>query len=282
MGIMLSPGGLKAEWRAELPFNNEIAVRLQWGKEDGSTAFDTTHNTHLWLLVRALLLLEDHPIARLIQSQPSDDFYDPLCQALWEADKKAPYNDPLFDLMPTMASHFYDPDTGKNWLRQSRPTALSEGCRFYRVSQRLYQLDHRRKAAYNLGLSLHYLTDLTQPMHAANFTVFDSRGFGYHTDFERYVKTMMHDIDMPTEYVPLIADRPKLESFFHAVARRSKDSYYTAICRPEWTRHFDEEAHQDFVWESRVGAVVPSVLCDAVLITAQFLRMWFEDVAQKI
>lgn len=49
-------------------------------------------------------------------------------------------------------------------------------------------------AGYWLGLSLHYLTDLTRPMHAGNFTYLDSYFIGYHTGFESYALEVQADV----------------------------------------------------------------------------------------
>lgn len=197
---------------------------------------------------------------------------------LWDADKKAPYNnpDPYVELLPTWTSHFYDPDSGTNWAGQRTPTALSEGCKFYRKSQRAYRKEDWSKAGYNLGLAVHYLSDLTQPMHAANFTWLDSKDFGYHTDFERYVKDKLHRIQTPRRYKPYLEASP-YKAFFHAAARHSKDCYYALLCRPEWTQGYSKANWEEPVWEARVGALIPHILGDAVQIVAQFLLLWCED-----
>lgn len=284
MSIILSRSGVKTDWGMDLPFNNHVAIRFQvnTGLEGAEHAFDLTENTHLWLLFHAAALLENESqagqhIHRLIQPWHTvldDDFHDALLRALWDADKRAPYNDPAFDLIPTWKSHFYDPDTGTNWVGQPSPTALSQGCRYYHHSLPAYQEADWEKAGYALGLALHYLSDLTQPMHAANFTWFDSQGFGYHTDFERYVKRRLFRLSPPRVYNPILSETTP-EAYFHAVARHSKDTYYARIVKPEWTRDYGATTSHNWVWETRVGAIVPAILHDAVQITAQFLLMWF-------
>jgi phospholipase C len=286
MAIVFSRSGLNAELRADLPFNNTLRISVGNGGEDTTSAFDTTRNTHLWLLFNAASLLENEgavgqQIHRVIKPEDAflnDDFRDALCQGLWDADKKAPYNSPVLEVIPTWKSHFYDPDTGTNWMGQTAPTALSEGVRFYWVSQRAYRRGDWVKAGYAFGLALHYLTDLTQPMHAANFTWLDSQGLGFHTDFERYVKATLHQINPPRVYEPLLS-QTSIEDYFHAVARRSKDTYYSRVCKPEWTQHYDEAARSHTVWNQRIGVLVPLILADAVQMTTQFLLMWFKDAS---
>lgn len=292
MGIVLSRSGLKFRWAADLPFNNAIRMSFQvptgW-EEETTDPFETTCNTHLWLLFRAASLLEKQGSAgrqlfERIQPQDgklNDAFRDALIQGLWDADKKAPYNDPIWRAVPIWKSHFYDPDTRTNWVGQTTPTALSEGWRYYHQSVRAFQRDHLAKAGYALGLALHYVSDLTQPMHAANFTWLHSQSFGFHTDFERYVKNILHRMDAPSVYAPLLPEMP-LASFIHSVARYSKDRYFVQLCRSRWTQHYHEESQSESIWEQRVGGLIPPMLADAVQMTVQFLLMWFKDATQPL
>ncbi len=283
MSFVFSRSGIRAEWQTALPFNNKVEIRIKvdTGLEDDTRAFDITRNTHLWILYHAASLLEHegaagrmiHTLVRPWNGALNDDFHDALSRGLWDADRKRPYNSPILDLVPTWSSHFYDPDTRTNWLGQTAPTALTEGSRYFRESQRAYQDGNMEQAGYTLGLAVHYLSDLTQPMHASNFTWIDSQAPGFHTDFERYAKSVVSRVEPPVAYAPLLRETD-LEAFFHAVARYSKDTYYSLICRPEWTMHYSEADRDEKVWDSRVGAVLPSILGDAVQMTAQFLLMW--------
>ena len=122
---------------------------------------------------------------------------------------------------PTYASHFYDPDNASNYLGfgSGAPTAMERGRDFFNVSLKVLasEGDHvnlevgRRtnfghgsdaplkldvvgdreakfEAAFRLlGVALHYFTDLSQPMHAANIpntlgSIWDWR----HSKFEEY------------------------------------------------------------------------------------------------
>jgi hypothetical protein len=118
-------------------------------------------------------------------------------------------------------------------------------------------------------------------MHAANFTWLDSQPFGFHTDFERYVKNTLHRIEPPQAYASLLGET-EVEDYFHAAARYTKDAYYARLCRPEWTQHYSDAARDEAVWDRRVGVLVPLMLADAVQITAQFLLMWFSDASPSV
>ena len=238
-------------------------------------------NTHLWLAHHAIGLIQNQSTASQkfyyrVKTQPSN-FYQALCRGLLDADKKAPFNNPFFGRVPTWASHFYDPDSGTNWLGHPDPTAVTCGSRYYDLARESYLNGDFTEAGYYLGLSLHYLTDLTQPMHAANFTWLDSWHFGYHTAFEKYALGTLATIPIPSHYRPLI-DAAAPDDFLKAVARRTKDRFYRLICRPEWTQSYDRLICTEAVWQERVGQVVPMILTDALQLTAQYTLAWADSV----
>lgn len=257
-----------------LPRQNEFRLT-------GNRADIPLSNTHLWLVHQAFDLIRGQSpagqkfYARFRQHQPN--FYKTLCIGLLDADKKAPFNNPFLGRVPTWASHFYDPDTGTNWLGQTDPTAVTCGSRYYDLARESYLSGDVAEAGYYLGLSLHYLTDLTQPMHAANFTWLDSWQFGYHTAFEKYARSILPTIPIVRRYNPLITAATSAD-FLKAVARRTKDRFYQHVCRPEWTQAYNPFAFTDAVWEARVGHILPTILTDAVQITAQFTLVWVESV----
>lgn len=142
----------------------------------------------------------------------------------------ADYQDALDDMsggITYYTSHFYDPDTGNNYWGEyfagdPGPTALERGRDFFRASLKVLEFGDgdvrfkigrrsggggplklelvnaddlgRRRASFKmLGIALHYFTDLSQPMHAANialylgdhphiFSASDTR----HSDFEAH------------------------------------------------------------------------------------------------
>ncbi|MBX3064847.1 MAG: hypothetical protein KF726_17830 [Anaerolineae bacterium] len=286
MSVKFSRSGLRVDLQAGLPFNHNVAVQFQvaTGLEDASAAFQIERNTHLWLVRAAASLIQDqgtmgrqlHHLIKPEDAEQYKQFHDALVRALWDADKRAPYNDPVLEVVPvpTWRSHFYDPDTRTNYAGQRNLTAVSQGSRYYRDSLRAYRRGEMLAAGYCLGLSLHYLSDLTQPMHAANFTWLDSQPFGFHTDFEKHVKSILPRIEAPQTYKPPIQQGSTTESHFHMVARYTKDSYFALICKPAWTQHYSEEMRTTAVWERRVGKLIPIILGDAVQNVAQFLMQW--------
>jgi hypothetical protein len=121
-------------------------------------------------------------------------------------------------------SHFFDPDTGKNYLgfanSSELPTGLGQtanraikpqvevngpvpvegkGSALHRLARARNLLagvdvsadhpreptDRRSRGCYELGLALHYFTDLAQPMHSANFAA-TNRPRLLHSHWETY------------------------------------------------------------------------------------------------
>lgn len=249
--------------------------------------FQEKDNTHLWIVNRAAELLRDKGTAgrlafELVKpglGKIGDEFHDSLCRGIYDPDRRAPFTDPLlpFGLCPTWKSHFYDPDTQTNWLGQKHSTAVTRATTCYHLAREAYQLHHRELTGYLLGLTLHYMGDLTQPMHAANFTWLSSRPCGYHTAFEEYAKTMLPQIAAPARFQPLaLGVLP--QGYLKAVARRTKDTYYRKVCRPEWLQSYRREEVTDEVWHQRLGLLIGPMLTDAVLMTAQFLLSWAESL----
>ncbi len=161
-------------------------------------------STHLWIVQSALEVLgrhEDLRPAHVIRTKMTS----PTCLTAWEqglfdADFRHEYNNGWRDLQPgasafeiflsgtSWKSHFFDPDTGRNYKGDRSPTAYTEALRFLEQARRDMNADEA-KGCYALGLSLHYMTDLTQPMHAANFTAL-SMPTKLHSNIETWALTV--------------------------------------------------------------------------------------------
>jgi len=210
------------------------------GTTESAWEAHSVHNegasTHLWLVERALDILAKHPgHARAAAAHALLE--DPTCkphwrQGLFDADYRHEFNDGDSDLTPgaslaaiawsgaTWKSHFYDPDTQRNWKGETSPTALTQALAHHATARSLVARDKPR-ACYALGLSLHYLTDLTQPMHAAGFTAV-SRPRGLHSNLEHW------SMDIQSGFVRQdwsAEPRGDLRSFIVAVARGSKHQW---------------------------------------------------------
>lgn len=83
----------------------------------------------------------------------------------------------------TFSGHFYDPDTGKNWMGQSSPTARTRAEAYYENAVSMYEAGDVDRAMDYLGKGTHYVSDLNEPHHASNLTSLNSN----HSAFEKYV-----------------------------------------------------------------------------------------------
>lgn len=183
------PGGS----RTTAPGLRRKTLAPQWREE-----------THAQVVDTAFSIISLHGAidgaATLITLWENPLFRDALHRGLIDADAfgNVAYTGILYE------KHFYDPDTGTNYFGFTTGTALTEGLRYFRSS-----VDHladlrpsvaRKKPipadpvacmGYKLGLSLHYFTDLTQPMHAANFANVFASGMLHdwrHSGFETYAE----------------------------------------------------------------------------------------------
>lgn len=132
--------------------------------------------THAWIVTEGVNILKHtlghtDAVSRLVRLLDIQWFIDEVMRGVHDADYVRKYSKKLY------AYHFYDPEAGRGLLRG--PTNALTECQKYASAafERLkaagwsHQADGKilKAAAYDLGISLHFFTDLTQPMHAANF-----------------------------------------------------------------------------------------------------------------
>lgn len=254
---------------------------LQWDTED---VWDETKSTHLYIVNRSAELVGtcNNPtfqnfVAKQIQPMTgkaqSGPFRTGLCQGLYDADFLPAYNNPNFVNQATWKSHFYDNSSGTNYMGEKTPTALTNGVAFLQKSTELLQQPKPdlEQAGYYLGLALHYFTDLTQPMHAANCTYLDSLPFGYHTDFEGFAMSMQAKVVQPivTGFQP--GGVTDVGQLYQQTSAHFKNTYFAAI----------DKAHKYLTWkiapstwQNAVLPLLPLILNEAVSATAQLLYLY--------
>lgn len=254
----------------------------------GTDKYDPTKSTHLWIVCCAAEVARNHQpngdavynFVKPDAERGTDTVHDRICEGLWDADEADPYRNSVLPgdtwygkILATYKSHFYDPETGKNWLGETTPTALTEGCKFFQLALDQFWAGDRDLAAYNLGLSLHYLTDLTQPMHAANYTFLSSSPVGYHSAFEDLALQVMNDMQAPQAYVDNnLGTGPR--EYLIAAAKASRQRY-DKVCSwwnlKAWSTPVVELLRP---WQDDVKPEIQGALTDAVAITAQYLVQW--------
>lgn len=249
--------------------------------------YDPNQSTHLWIVCRAAEVARSQkrvgeavydwvkPSAR----RGDDPVHDRICEGLWDADEVDPYRNSVLPgdtwygkLLATYKSHFYDSTTGKNWLGETDPTALTEGVKFFRRALDQYWAGYRDLAGYSLGLSLHYLTDLTQPMHSANFTNVSSNPWMYHGAFEDLAIRVMGGVAINQSY----RDNPNVnpEDYLKAAATASRPRNARVCSYRNLQAWKSAVVELLYPWEDAVKPDLEGALQDAVTITSQYLVLW--------
>jgi phospholipase C len=139
--------------------------------EAGSVT-DQGQSTHLYLVNQAIGILGHH-LSEAHAANAYNRLTSSACRSRWQqglydADNKVSYNN-----WYTYTSHFYDPSTGTNYQGNTSPIAYTEALKHLATAKSKLAANDVYNGCYELGLSLHYATDITAPMHAANFAATD-------------------------------------------------------------------------------------------------------------
>lgn len=132
-----------------------------------------SQSTHQFIVEKALAILK--------KSYPSS-FLDKYTATLktyadwpdiYETDGLSPFQ-----------GHFYDPDSGRNYTGISNPTAKTRLVSWYNQAVSTYKTGTVAVSMQHLGRALHYVGDLSCPLHAANLTAMNSE----HSAYENWVR----------------------------------------------------------------------------------------------
>jgi phospholipase C len=225
--LALTVGPACAPETTESPDSDSAAWEAESVTESGQS-------THLWLVESALEILARHEdlapakAARSLMLEPS-------CKAAWQqglfdADFLHEFNDGTKDLEPgastwtiymsgaTWKRHFFDADTGLNYKGEASPTAYTETLGHLDAARSRKGAD-RVGACREVGLALHFLTDLTQTMHASNFTAL-SRPLRMHANVETWAMEIQDEFRLADWSAP--PREGDLGGFVVETARTSK------------------------------------------------------------
>ncbi|WP_168167783.1 hypothetical protein [Duganella sp. HH101] len=222
-----------------------------------------------------------------------------LFKGLRDADDKGEYNDSI-GIIPTYKSHFFNPATGKNWWGDTAPTALTQAIVFAYKSLSYCALledqpqqpeaqlkEWRTQAGYALGLALHYVTDLSQPMHAANFINWPLSGDWRHSGFEALAELVGAKFQLDPASVradqidPDSLNCHSLKDLIMALSQQQK-ALYDSKLKPLLARkvrivHGAHGAHTFYdntFTEEECGAILRPSLHTGQLYAAAFLLQW--------
>lgn len=132
-------------------------------------------HTHQYIVASALVILSNDQGTSVLNNA---DYADTLMLSTDWLDKLGNETD-----YGTFSGHFYDPDTEKNWLGQTSPTAKTRAASYFNKAVEAYTQGQIESAMVYIGRGSHYVSDLNEPHHASNLTAINSN----HTAFETYV-----------------------------------------------------------------------------------------------
>lgn len=234
-------------------------VTQEWA---AASATSEAKSTHLWIVDRAITMLATSSDPKALAMR--EMMNGATCRAQWQqglldADYIRFYNQGGADLTPganifegalalassntTWESHFYDPDTGLNY-KKNTVTARSQAARYLTFARAasfrggsvhatewgwdgpVYQAhDLTYSTCYALGLALHYFTDMTQGQHASNFTALSLPAM-LHEDYEEYAESIQDRVrqrPMP----PIVVSNDSADAILEQTARASKAQWKT-------------------------------------------------------
>ncbi|APR80829.1 fibronectin type III domain protein [Minicystis rosea] len=232
--MSLSCAADSAEPESGIPEGDVAETQQAWAVDDVNNEGD---NTHLWIAATALRMIRDNraPAAGTPARALLDDLLNPtsVCgskmrQGIYDADYLPAYNNGVPTDTNTCwmgfnayvsngwVNHFYDPDSQRNYAGNLSPTARTEANDHWARSKN----GNPASYCYELGLALHYMTDATQPMHAANFTNASSDALLLHENFEQFAQRYLQSVTQPA-WVDIGTDITPSE-LVHAAAANAK------------------------------------------------------------
>jgi hypothetical protein len=190
-------------------------------------------------------------------------FGQKVADGLYDADYKDEYTGVLAGKQ-IYYKHFYDPDKRSTFYGYTE-NAMTEFCRHFYASIDRRERQDMTGAGYSLGLALHYLTDLTQPMHAANFINNPLSGDYRHSVFEERAESTAYDFDVSGIDISTydVSSWRSLGQIITEVARFSKDLFKA---------HVDEVAERKVLWIDRPDGAS----------YIRYLNSWTDEEAKPI
>ncbi|WP_242222379.1 phospholipase C [Bacillus cereus group sp. BfR-BA-01380] len=247
---------------------------LRWSAED---RHKEGVNSHLWIVNRAIdIMSRNHTIVKPNETALLNEWRDDLENGIYSADHEKPYFDNF-----TFASHFYDPDTQKTYISPAKQ-AKETGAKYFKLAGEAYQNKDMKQAFFYLGLSLHYLGDVTQPMHAANFTNL-SYPMGFHSKYENFVDTIKDNYKVADNngYWNWKGTNP--EDWIHEAAAAAKQDYPGVVNDSTKDWFVKAVTSQEYAnkWRAEVTPVTGKRLTEAQRVIAGYIHLWFDTYVNR-
>ncbi|HDX9577520.1 TPA: zinc dependent phospholipase C family protein [Bacillus pseudomycoides] len=266
----------------QIDLSESDPIAEKWSAE---APYHTDKSTHLWIAKQAIEIMKTESNVeankQVVDFLNFPQYKDLFSKGLYDADYNAEFNDGGLGIGGIFKggwkSHFYDPDTHKNYRGETDPTALTQGKKYFYESGEYFRNKDYEKAFYYLGVATHYFTDATQPMHAANFTAIDTRAIKYHSYFENYVTTIQDQFAVHSggNYDTSLTTP---EEWIDYVARVAKPEIEDIACSEIFEYYNKGDAQ---LWQEMVTPAVQRSLGEAQRNTAGFLNFWFKTFAKN-
>jgi Ricin-type beta-trefoil lectin domain len=244
-------------------------------------------STHLFIVNRAVGLL-NHPLSDFRARSIGRLLDTPACRQRWqegllEADTISKYNN-YNGFYGTWKSHFFDPESGKNYSwdsaslpSHSLPTARTSAATHVAQASARFRQSDLEQGCYELGLAMHYFTDLTQPMHAANFSALDAP-IRLHSHYEAYAQNVQGSLVIAPQRQFSATLPPDIVLF--ETAQASRNRWHNALwpafrqAYSEKCSSIDQYSNDDTsCWQTstQIEQLTGNILSDAVTATARYL-----------
>jgi hypothetical protein len=238
---------------------------------------DDPHNqdqsTHLFIVNNGIKLISGNADPAINKETTLiEQFRDRWEQGLYDADHINPFYD-----SGTFMSHFYDPDTQTNYAGLSYPTARQSGAKYFNLASNYYKNGDFYNAFYYLGVSLHYFTDATMPLHASNISNLDHQAPGYHAKLESYSESIQNQVTAPDSGLFNWVSSNDPELWIHQAAVQAK-SVMPQVWNDSIISWFWKAAVSNYysdMWKSAVKTPILFQLNQAESETAGFIDMFF-------
>ncbi|MGS2751548.1 phospholipase C [Bacillus zanthoxyli] len=252
---------------------NYNAPILRWSAED---KHKEGVNSHLWIVNRSIdMMSRNTTIVKKNQVALLNEWRTELENGIYNADHENPYFDNF-----TFASHFYDPETGSTYIPLVSTQAKEAGSKYFKLAGESYKKNDMKQAFFYLGLSLHYLGDVNQPMHAANFTNL-SYPQGFHSKYENFVDTIKdnYKVNDGNGYWNWKGSNPG--DWIHGAAVAAKKDYAGIVndTTKDWFVKAAISSEYADKWRAEVTPATGKRLMEAQRITAGYIQLWFDTYA---
>jgi phospholipase C len=253
-------------------------------------------NTHLWVAHHGIELLEksDDPIAKKVAAILSaSDCRTQWENGLWDAD------DTLGEgLNEHAGSHFYN-GAGRDW--EGRPTKVvtytmdgmephKDGNARQNAKLHLAKIGGMttNDQCRELGLAIHYLTDVTQPMHAASYSAMQMPMY-LHPVYEEYVGAWQADFPVNAAWERRWLDKSP-DDVFHETAVRAngRSPALMKVLVPGGGTVCTVNPHEPIIYtgfcffgDAKVKEMTGELLRDAYQSTASYLYAALKSIAAK-